>query len=155
MRLSLAITASGVSSCAKKRYVAGFLFSHDSSRVVLILKERPDWQKGFLNGVGGKIEAGESPAEAMRREFREEAGLDLADWQEFCLLSGEDWCVHWFRKWLPEGGDDLLSQETDEVVLWCPIEFLGTGNFRTLTNLGWLIPLALDSKVERSLVHGA
>lgn len=56
----------------KHRYVVGFLFSEDESRVLLVLKNRPAWQEGKLNGVGGKIEAGETPLQAMEREFKEE-----------------------------------------------------------------------------------
>lgn len=36
-------------------YVCGFLMSYDMDKVVLIKKNRPDWQKGKWNGVGGKI----------------------------------------------------------------------------------------------------
>jgi 8-oxo-dGTP pyrophosphatase MutT (NUDIX family) len=56
----------------KHRYVVGFLFSEDESRVLLVWKNRPAWQDGKLNGVGGKIEAGETPLQAMEREFKEE-----------------------------------------------------------------------------------
>lgn len=55
------------------RLVVGFVFR--GKEVVLILKNRPDWQAGRLNGVGGRVEAGESPKEAMVREFKEETGL--------------------------------------------------------------------------------
>ena len=41
----------------KKYYVLGFLFSPDCKRVALIIKNRPDWQAGFLNGIGGKIDS--------------------------------------------------------------------------------------------------
>ena len=44
-----------------KEYVAGFLFSRDGSLLALILKNKPDWQKGKLNAIGGKIEDGETP----------------------------------------------------------------------------------------------
>ena len=58
-----------------KRYVVGFLLNYDRTQVVLIRKNRPAWQAGHLNGVGGKIEMGETPIEAMTREFEEETGL--------------------------------------------------------------------------------
>ena len=38
------------------KYVTGFLFSPDKKSVVLINKNRPAFQVGKLNGVGGKIE---------------------------------------------------------------------------------------------------
>lgn len=57
------------------QYVLGIMFSEDEERVLAIWKNRPDWQAGKLNGIGGKIEDGETPIEAMRREFREETGF--------------------------------------------------------------------------------
>ncbi len=42
-----------------KTMVAGFLFDESRERVVLIKKQKPEWQSGRLNGVGGKIEPGE------------------------------------------------------------------------------------------------
>ena len=58
------------------KMVVGFMFSVLKSSVVLIKKERPKWQEGKLNGVGGKVEKGESPFDAMKREFLEETGLE-------------------------------------------------------------------------------
>ena len=54
------------------QYCLGFGYYNDC--VVLIKKERPKWQKGFLNGVGGKLEKNETALEAMIREFFEETG---------------------------------------------------------------------------------
>ena len=56
-------------------YVAGFTFSENDTDVLLIEKQNPAWQRGFLNAVGGKIEPGEQPLEAMTREFKEETGV--------------------------------------------------------------------------------
>src|SRR3954470_21452915 len=89
-----------------QEYVCGFLFSPDRTRVLLIRKRRPAWQAGKLNGIGGKIEPGESPAQAMSREFREEAALDLPPdaWHEVLMLTGpptpndpNGWRGHFFR----------------------------------------------------------
>lgn len=46
-----------------------------SARSLLVLKNKPAWQRGRLNLVGGKIEAGETPAQAALRELEEEAGF--------------------------------------------------------------------------------
>lgn len=35
------------------RYVVGFCFNSDLSQIILIEKNKPEWQKGYLNGVGG------------------------------------------------------------------------------------------------------
>jgi 8-oxo-dGTP diphosphatase len=38
------------------RYVLGFMFSSDHSEVALIRKRKPEWQRGKLNGIGGKCD---------------------------------------------------------------------------------------------------
>lgn len=57
------------------QYVLGFMFNEAESKVILIFKNRPAWQAGKLNGIGGKIEEGETPIQAMNREFAEETGF--------------------------------------------------------------------------------
>ena len=49
--------------------------SRPGEKVLLVKKDRPAWQSGRLNLVGGKIEAGETPEQAALRELKEEAGL--------------------------------------------------------------------------------
>jgi 8-oxo-dGTP diphosphatase len=122
-------------------YVCGFLFSPDRSRVLLIRKRRPAWQKGQLNGVGGKIEPGESPARAMRREFSEEAGVDIEAWREVMVLTGPDWRGHFFRAF----GDiiDAARTLTDEHVEIHPVAALPVS---VIPNLRWIIPLLLDDE---------
>jgi len=46
------------------------------SGILLILKNKPAWQVGKLNLVGGKIEPGEEPGQAALRELKEETGLE-------------------------------------------------------------------------------
>lgn len=58
-----------------KTYVLGFAFNLQSTEVLLIHKARPTAQAGLWNGIGGKIEDGEAPLDAMVREFAEETGL--------------------------------------------------------------------------------
>jgi len=73
------------------RYVVGLRFSEDRSRVVLIRKNRPDWQRGMLNGPGGRVEPGETILAGMAREFLEEAGVptDAHEWTPTAMLSVE------------------------------------------------------------------
>ena len=70
-------------------YVAGFLFSQDLTHVVLLEKQSPAWQKGLFNGVGGKIEDGESPIQAMVRECEEETGVFISEnnWTRYAHLT--------------------------------------------------------------------
>lgn len=61
----------------KKKFVIGFIFNEDRTKVVLIEKKKDDWQKNRLNGLGGKIEENETDLEAMIREAKEESGIDI------------------------------------------------------------------------------
>ena len=119
-------------------YVCGLLFSVDRTRVLLIRKRRPAWQAGRLNGVGGKVEPGETVRNAMRREFREEAGLDIAEWREVVVLTGPDWRGHFFRAF---GDVGAAGAVTDELLEVHPVVSLPPD---VIPNLRWIIPLALD-----------
>lgn len=55
-------------------YVCGFAYCEGD--VLLIRKNRPEWQAGKMNGIGGKIEHAEGIRSAMAREFKEECGID-------------------------------------------------------------------------------
>ena len=57
----------------------GYLWDRDADRVLLIRRDaRPDDDHyGKVNGLGGKLEAGEDVVAGMRRELQEEAGLEV------------------------------------------------------------------------------
>lgn len=73
------------------RFCLGFLFSHDDKSVWLIRKQRPKWQEGFLNGIGGHVQTNESFLEAMAREGFEEAGVK-PQWGHFLTI--KQWCMY-------------------------------------------------------------
>ncbi|HXJ56935.1 MAG TPA: NUDIX hydrolase [Verrucomicrobiae bacterium] len=133
-------------------YVAGFLFRNQGKEVALIKKRKPFWQYGLLNGVGGKVAAGETPAQAMAREFEEEAGIVVLDWRQFAELSGpasydtENWRVHFFVADCERG--TAINSRTAEVVNWYWVGHLIS--YPTVGNLRWLIPMArggVDGKI--------
>lgn len=126
-----------------QEYVAGFAFSDEGDRVALVLKNRPAWQAGRYNAVGGKIEEGETPAQAMRREFMEEAGVE-ADWQFRFVLTGEHFAVHFFSLFSTDIIERCLTL-TDE-----PIDIHHTAFLpdNMINNLRWIIPMLLDSDLE-------
>lgn len=127
----------------RTEYVVGFLV--DDNRVVLIEKQRPLWQKGMLNGVGGHIESGESPSAAMRREFREEAGMDILQkgWTRCVVMTGQSWRVHFF---IGRGAVRAARTQTDEVIR---VEKINELPRNVIPNLRWLIPLCLDIDIAK------
>ena len=127
----------------KTAYVAGFFFEGD--KVALIRKARPEWQKGRLNGIGGKIESTESPERAMVREFEEETGArtSITQWWPFAVLTGENFVVHFFSTY---GNLSLLRSTTDEEVVVLPVADVTVYN--SIPNLTWLLPMARSIPYE-------
>lgn len=126
-----------------KTYVAGFLFDAEYEHVALIRKEKPEWQKGRLNGIGGKIEPGEASPDAMRREFLEETGMDVSNWNRFIKLSGEGYTVDFYYA---VGNPWDVTTTTDEQVGCYQVSELTQLN--TIPNLQWLIPMAMTMQYE-------
>lgn len=127
----------------KKRYVAGFLIDRWSREVVLVKKNRPKWQEGRYNGVGGHIEERERPEDAMQREFHEETGHDRNDWELYTTLEGNDFIVHFFRAFDFDLRMLNISTVTDEPIEILSIDEVSPAN--CIPNLTWLIPMALSS----------
>ena len=128
-----------------RKFVVGFLFD-SRGNVALIEKNRPDWQKGRLNGVGGHMEKGERPLQAMVREFCEEAG-DKIEWRQFCLVKGDDYRLYCFTS----RTKTEISTKTDEKVGWYPVDNLPPN---VLPNSRWLIPMAnYQYEITGTIIH--
>ena len=124
------------------------MFSQDASHVVLIKKLNPQWQRGFFNGVGGKIEANESSVDAMMREFSEETGVSTQpqDWTCFANVfraNCYDVDMYFAQSDL---AFDALTVEAEEV----HILKVAALPKNLIPNLQWLIPLALDKQADFS-----
>lgn len=130
-----------------ERMVVGFAFTEDRESVILIRKNRPEWQKGKLNGVGGHIHQGEHPNKAMEREFEEETGVFIhkMNWERMVMMEGNGWHVTFFRTWLTRRDVHMIKSLTDEEVVQVSVKTEEEGaNAKILTNLSWLLPLCLD-----------
>lgn len=128
--------------------VLGFIFNYVQDQVALLRKNRPAWQAGHLNGVGGHIEPDEMPVDAMVREAREKVGLET---------SASAW--HLFARMERMAGATPFRCYVAWIViptrhLWCcltatedqPVVIVDPRNLpaRVLSNLRWLIPMAMD-----------
>ncbi len=126
----------------RTRYTVAFVFDEGLEHVLLVHKKKPDWQKGFLNGIGGKHEPGETSAECIHRETIEESRLDIPE---------SAWIgVGTIRRGPAEvdvmtarhRGDRAEAVMADyEEVEWFPVSALPPN---MIDNLAWLIPLCIE-----------
>lgn len=134
-------------------YVVGFLFDYPINNVVLIRKTHPAWQAGLMNGIGGKVNEGETPVAAMKREFNEEAGCWVEVWEKFLIITDEDYDVHFFRAFCKPEFQTLVLTMTDEAVLLVPLGDLFRTWKRCVPNLQYIVPMALDAEIRTSSIY--
>lgn len=130
----------GESRAKITQYSVGFL--HNDWELALITKNRPEWQAGKLNGIGGHIELGETPHECMVREFQEETGVLVPKWDHFLTLKGPLAEIYVFGA--NDNGEfmDRLETMTDEKVGLHAFDNLNKGyGYHTVPNLKWIVPL--------------
>lgn len=134
-----------------KEYVCGFVFDDSKRRVAVIRKIKPDWQNGKLNGIGGKIEDTDAtPHLAMKREFEEEAGIEIPPyfWKRVCILTDcRGWKVHFFKAFIPNSFFNTILTKQKEIVefhLWDVL----VQREDIISNLRWLIPFCLDEYLK-------
>lgn len=125
-------------------YVVGFAFNLERSSVLLVRKLRPKWQKGCLNGIGGKVEDGETHLEAMNRECLEETGL-LLSWIYRGMMTGinNDGNPFECHIYYAYGNIHQFKQMEDELLRVYPVQSLE--GEKTVENLKWLIPFGISN----------
>lgn len=135
---------------AYQQYVCGFMVTGLSlqNEGLFIRKNRPAFQAGKCNGIGGKIEWNESPIDAMVREFYEEAGVQTnpGDWQHTISLRGHDFVVYYYRNLQPMGLPPFESKTDEPVEQWNLIHFLQMAP--KLDNLLWILPMTLSARLD-------
>jgi 8-oxo-dGTP pyrophosphatase MutT (NUDIX family) len=140
-----------------KHYVLGFVVNH-LDQVALVLKIRgPKHLHGKLNGIGGKVESGETPSEAMSREFHEEADwvIEPHDWTPRGKLTVDDnVTVHVFKHYchmfeLP------LRNDVGEQLFWMNLDRIisRTARERYTDNMFALLPLVFSKTTKYFEIH--
>lgn len=138
----------------KQRYVLGFMFNSDATKVALIRKNKPKWQEGKLNGIGGKVELDEISLTAMVREFEEETGVKtlLPDWENYAFLDGDYFSMDVYYCHSDEYCYSVKTIEQEEVGVYNVADII-SGKEDTISNLPWLITAALDTDQPRLFLN--
>jgi 8-oxo-dGTP pyrophosphatase MutT (NUDIX family) len=132
-----------------KRYVVGLMIA--DGRFVLLVEKKRDrcgvGQVGKLNGPGGEVRPGETPVDAVVREFREETGIGSfrEEWSERVRLIGPKSTCHVFL--CRVGSCFPPANVGDEPAAWHAIAGLSLSRL-LLPDLQWLVPLCLDARVR-------
>ena len=138
----------------------GFGFSKGKSQVLLLIKNKPKWMKGLLNGIGGGVESvDDSYKDTMSREFFEETGVGIKSfrWNHFLTLTPKDAVIFFYSATLAY--EEMLwavenTQDKDEKCIIVMLDELSKlkDNVDIMQNLKWLIPLALDNTVPKPVL---
>lgn len=137
-----------------QEYVVGFLMDTLRHEVALIRKNRPEWQAGRLNGIGGHVEPGERPYDAMCREFFEETGLAVRGWKTLVVMDFPGARITFYRTSVPSSILRGVRSETDEEVGVYPLHMVRDDAFwKIIPNLSWLLPLAAYTADEYEPIH--
>lgn len=131
-----------------KQATLAFIFTPDFTKVLLIHKLSPEWQKGKVNGVGGKTEAEETPRECITREVFEETALvfDIDSWIEVGEMKEDGMQVSVFTV-IYDGDLNNAKSNDKEEIEWVDTDSLPEN---VISNVRWLIPLSLD-KLQHNL----
>lgn len=126
-----------------KRYTVGIYFDKELTKIALILKNRPAWQNGLYNFIGGTIEDGENGLECIVREFEEECGVYVSpdDWVNIGLIRNKNnYEVELFSALQEDYHKEIKTME-DQEVGWFELDNLPKN---MISNLFWLIPFAVN-----------
>ncbi len=128
-----------------KLLTVGFIFDQSLESVLLVHKQKPDWQIGKLNGVGGKVEDNETGLTCIARECFEETTLNLpaSVWHQYATAvhetnTEEKKQIDFFTAIYSGQKSDAKKGDYEEVE-WFASDHLPDN---ILPNLSFLIPMA-------------
>jgi 8-oxo-dGTP diphosphatase len=98
---------------------AGAVVRDDRGRLLLVRRGRPP-SAGLWSVPGGRVEPGETPAQAAAREVREETGLDVRVGDLLAIVEIDEFLVHDFAATVI--GGDLRAGDDAAEVRWCTFD---------------------------------
>ncbi|MDQ0116276.1 NUDIX hydrolase [Paenibacillus harenae] len=126
-------------------------FIKRGNEILLLNREKSAWM-GCWNGIGGKIEQGESPRESMLRELEEETGIaplslhfkGIISWKS--EMTGEYGGMYTYVAELHEGYAYETPFKTDEGILdWKTIDWImHPSNEGVAANIPLFLPSILE-----------
>jgi len=87
------------------------IVGYDKGRFVMVRQYRYPLQRVMIEVPGGKIDDGESPLEAAKREFAEETGLAAAQWGKLGELHDPNHATVFLAEDLTAAGHDKMAEE--------------------------------------------
>lgn len=122
-------------------------------RIALVRKNKPTWQAGRLNGIGGGIEPGEHPLAAMRREWREETGTHFSGWIPFAAMCFSEAQIYFYKANVVELPIfPTFNDIGEKIEIWDYSIVVRAGKDNMIQNLKWLMPLAFEDPDGLSVV---
>lgn len=119
------------------------LLYNDNGEILMLRRSKTDtWMPLKYAFVGGKVEKGETPKEALSREVKEEVNLNIVK-SNFCFKKDEnDLELHYFICTCSNPDEVKISDEHDDYV-WCNMDYLN--NLELVPNIKNDIKKALSS----------
>lgn len=130
----------------------------DDGKILLLHDEQPD-REPVLTPAGGKVDPGESPNEALRREFLEETGYaigEVKEWFAYQPSTKIDFVTYGYvaRRLIRQEEPHPEPGERIREVSYSFEDFLKLGQNPMLRDWGlkvWLLEAQLDSKKKEEL----
>ncbi|MCW6004548.1 8-oxo-dGTP diphosphatase [Micromonospora sp. CPCC 205371] len=137
----------------------GYVLSSDRRRLLMIRRDaRPDdVHFGYHNGLGGKVEPDEDVVSGMRREIREEAGIECESLELAGTISwpgfgrnGEHWFGFLFR--VPEWTGEPLPGNHEGTLVWRDLDDVLAGRVPMWESDQHFLPLVFAERPR--VFHG-
>ncbi len=103
------------------KIISTVCYVRSNGKILVLYRDKKEGinNKRFYRGLGGKAEQGESPIDCVKREIKEEAGIDIIPiWKGVATiskLSDNDWEVHVF---IAEGYEGNLIDSPEGELSW-------------------------------------